>query len=215
MRGVAAKQILAIFERRKKAFAKSLQRQAVTLARKRVIPGLRRKATQELIEERLKIQAAKQSKVLISKTELENVMKGIAKRNKLSFNAFKKQLKGQGTDYNTMRTRVRAQLSWGRLINAKFGRFVDVNQKTIDESVLASGDATKVSLHLHRFIFKLPAKIDQRTIAQRMVEAARRVLDLRGAQILAASRRASRTLPLKTWDTKLQLRSRNQRAACC
>lgn len=169
--GSSRETILAKFERRKKAYAQSLQRQAVSMARKRAIPGLRRKATQELIEERLKLQAAKRSKVLISDAQLTNVMQGIAKRNKMSLAQFKKQLRSQGTDYNTMRTRVRAQLSWGRLINAKFGRFVDVNQKTIDESVLASGDATKVSLHLHRFVFKLPTKIDQRTIAQRMVEA--------------------------------------------
>ncbi len=171
--GRSREQILAIFERRKKAYAKSLQRQALSSARSRMTASLRRKATQELIEERLKLQAAKQAKVLIAKSQLDNVMNGIAKRNKLSLAAFRKQLKRQGTDYNTMRTRVRAQLSWGRLINAKFGRFVDVNQKTIDESVLASGDATKVSLHLHRFIFKLPAQIDQKIVARRMVEAAK------------------------------------------
>lgn len=170
-RGRSREQILAIFERRKQAYAKSLQRQAVSQARNRMIPSLRRKATKELIEERLKIQAARQAKVLISKAELDRVMSGIAKRNKLNLAKFRAQLKRQGTDYNAMRTRVRAQLSWGRLVNAKFGRFVDVNQKTIDESVLASGDATKVSLHLHRFIFKLPDKINQRVVAQRMVEA--------------------------------------------
>ncbi|MFT7575317.1 MAG: peptidyl-prolyl cis-trans isomerase SurA [Alphaproteobacteria bacterium] len=169
--GRSRKQILAIFERQKKQYALSVQRQAMAIARKSAIPGLRKKATQELIEERLKLQAAKQFQVLVSDAQLTKVMQGIAKRNKLSFANFKKQLARQGTDYKTMRTRIRSQMSWGRLINAKFGRFVDVNQKTIDESVIAGNDATKVSIHLHRFIFKLPNKITQRDIAQRMVEA--------------------------------------------
>lgn len=169
--GRSREQILAIFERRKKQYARSIQRQAVAIARKSAIPGMRRKATQELIEERLKLQAAKQYKMLVSKAQVTTVMEGIAKRNKLTFAQFKKQLARQGTDYQTMRTRIRAQLSWGRLVNARFGRFVDVNQKTIDESVIASNDATKVSLHLHRFIFRLPNQITQRDIAQRMVEA--------------------------------------------
>ena len=187
--GRSREAILAIFERRKKAYAQSLQRQAVSVARNRLIPQLRRKAIQELIEERLKIQAAQRAKVLVPNSELDNVMSGIAKRSKLSLDAFRKQLRRQGTDYNAMRTRVRAQLSWGRLVNAKFGRFVDVNQKTIDESVLASGDATKVSLHLHRFIFKLPQKIDQKIIARRMVEASKARAGFKGC---ASSRNLTR-----------------------
>lgn len=169
--GRSREQILAIFERRKKEYAISLQRQAVAMARKSVVPGLRRKATQELIEERLKLQAAKQAKVLISKSRLDVVMKGIAKQNKLTYAKFKAQLKRQGTDINAMRSRVRAQMSWLRLVNSKFGRFVDVNQKTIDESVIGGNDAAKISLHLHRLVFRLPEKIDQRIIAKRMVEA--------------------------------------------
>ena len=67
--------------------------------------------------------------------QVDDVMKGIAKRNNLSMPAFKQQLKAQGTDIHSMRNRLRANMSWMRLVNAKFGRFVDVSQKTIDESV--------------------------------------------------------------------------------
>ena len=169
--GRSREQILALFEKRKKAYAVSLQQQAIAMARSSVMPGMRHKATQELIEERLKLQAAEQAKTLISKQQLDEVMSGIAKRNNLTYAAFKAQLQKQGTDINAMRTRIRAQMSWGRLINAKFGRFVDVNQKTIDESVIGGDEAAKVSLHLHRLVFKLPSKIDQRIIAQRMLEA--------------------------------------------
>jgi peptidyl-prolyl cis-trans isomerase SurA len=170
-RGKSREQILKIFEKRKQAFAHDLQRQAVASAKRAVLPTMRRRATEELIEERLKIQAAKRNNMLISDEQVDNVMAGIAKRNKMSLATFKQQLRRQGTDVNSMRNRLRANMSWMRLVNAKFGRFVDVSQKTIDESVAETSGASNVSLHLHRLTFQLPDKIDQRIIAQRMVEA--------------------------------------------
>ncbi len=170
-RGRSREQVLKAFEKRKRAYARSLQEQAVKMARSSVLPGLKRKAIDELIDERLKLQAAKQAKVLIGDSEVDRVLSGIAKRNNLSLSAFKAQLRRQGGDINAMRARIRASMSWMRLVNAKFGRLVDINQKAIDESVSIGSSADKVSLHLHRLVFKLPAKIDQRTMAQRMLEA--------------------------------------------
>lgn len=170
-RGKSKQQILKIFEKRKQAYAHDLQRQAVASAKRSVLPTMRRRATEELIEERLKLQAAKRANLLISDARVDDVMAGIAKRNNLSLAAFKKRLRSQGTDVISMRNRLRANMSWLRLVNAKFGRFVDVSQKTIDESVAETGGVSNVSLHLHRLTFQLPDKIDQRIIAQRMIEA--------------------------------------------
>ena len=170
-RGRSREQILKIFEKRKQTFARQLQRQAIASAKRSVLPTMRRRATEELIDERLKIQAAKRENMLISDAQVEDVLKGIAKRNKLSLSAFKQQLKKQGSDIDSMRSRLRANMSWMRLVNAKFGRFVDVSQKTIDETFSETQGASNVSLHLHRLTFQLPDRIDQRIIAQRMVEA--------------------------------------------
>ena len=169
--GRSREQILKIFEQRKQAYARDLQRQAISSAKRSVLPTMRRRATEELIDERLKLQAAKRANLLISDGQVDDVMHGIAKRNNMSMTAFKQQLKAQGTDIHSMRNRLRANMSWMRLVNAKFGRFVDVSQKTIDESVAETQGASSVSLHLHRLTFQLPEKIDQRIIAQRMLEA--------------------------------------------
>lgn len=163
--------VMAVFERRKRAFALAMQKSAVQQARQSVLPGLRRKATEELIDERLKLQAASNAKVQVSKAQLDNVMKGIASRNKLSMKAFEDQLRRQGTDIYAMRSRIKAQISWQRLISAKFGRLVDVSQKTIDEAIGGGSNAEKVSLHLKRLVFKLPNNINQKIVAQRMVDA--------------------------------------------
>lgn len=169
--GRSREYILKKFEARKQAYARDLQKQAITQAKNSVLPTLRRKATEELIDERLKLQAAKQANMLIADAQIDDVIQGIAKRNNMTLPAFKEALKKQGSDINAMRSRFRANMSWLRLVNAKFGRFVDVSQKTIDDAVAESQGADKVSLHLHRLTFNLPDKIDQRVIAERMVEA--------------------------------------------
>lgn len=169
--GRSRQQVLKAFEKRKQAYARTLQQQAVNSAKRSILPTMQRRATEELIEERLKIQAAKRASMLSTDAQVDDVMAGIAKRNNMSNAAFKQQLRRQGTDINSMRSRLRANMSWMRLVNAKFGRFVDVSQKTIDESFAETGGASNVSLHLHRLTFQLPDKIDQRIIAQRMIEA--------------------------------------------
>ena len=133
--GRSREQILKAFEQRKQAYARDLQQQAVASAKRSILPTMQRRATEELIEERLKIQAAKRASMLITDAQVDDVMSGIAKRNNLSLAAFKQQLRRQGTDVNSMRSRLRANMSWMRLVNAKFGRFVDVSQKTIDEII--------------------------------------------------------------------------------
>ena len=169
--GKSREQILAIFEKRKRAFGASLQRRAVKSARARVLPTMRRKAVQELIDERLKIQAAKNVKLIVSDAEIDRVMTGIAKRNKLSLKQFKAVLRRDGSDVNSMRQRIRASIAWNRLVNAKFGRFIDVNQKAIDDSVARGNASAKTSLKLQQLILRLPKRLDQKAVLGRMVEA--------------------------------------------
>jgi len=59
--GKSREEIIAIFEKRKTEFAKGLQQQAVENARQSVMPGIRKEALEELIDERLKLQEAKKA----------------------------------------------------------------------------------------------------------------------------------------------------------
>ncbi|MEZ5819072.1 MAG: peptidylprolyl isomerase, partial [Hyphomicrobiaceae bacterium] len=70
-RGKTREQIIAAFEVRKKAYVVSLQKQAVESARASVIPTMRKKALDELIEERLKLQEAKKLSIRISDKDVD------------------------------------------------------------------------------------------------------------------------------------------------
>ncbi len=163
--------ILAIFERRKKAFAKSLQQQAISAARASFVPAQRQRAKQELIEERLKLQAAKRMNVLVDDVEVDNALANVAKSNKVTVDQFIRSLRRSGLDPASFKERLRTQISWMGVVRRKYGQFISINMAEIDQHV-ASGAAKTgaVNLKLHKITLALPRKLGQAGVAARLRE---------------------------------------------
>ena len=172
--GKSKEQIVAIFEERKKQFAQSLQKQAVESARSSVLPGLRKVALEELIDERLKTQEAKRNSVLATDEDADKIIKNIADRNKMTIEQFGQHLKGMGADINSMRARFRAVLSWNDVIRRKFGHQIAITERDIDKAV-ASAPGTagedQVDLQIHRITLPVTGKLDQAQVGKRLQEA--------------------------------------------
>lgn len=168
--GKSKDEIIAIFDKRKKDFGQGLQRQAVEQARSAALPGMKKQALEELIDERLKLQEAKRLNVVIADDEVARVITGIMERNKLTDEQFKKQL-GGSTD--PMKARIRSSLSWNEVVRRRFGGQISISSRDVDKFV-ATGAATaedQAELQLQRIRIVLPAKIDQNIVAQRMQAA--------------------------------------------
>lgn len=171
--GKSREQIIALFEARKKTFVLGLQRQAVETARAGLIPTLRKKALDELIEERLKLQEAKRLGITVSKDDVERAFKSVAERNKTSAEQLMAQVRAQGGDPQVMKDRFRATLAWREVVRRRYGHQISVSNREIDrfvETAPATGDPG-IELQLHKIVLALPGKIDQRIIAQRLQEA--------------------------------------------
>ena len=125
--GKSREEIIAIFEKRKTDFAKSLQQEAVENARQTVMPGLRKEAMEELIDERLKLQEAKKLNVLVGEEEVDKIMGSIAEKNKMTAVEFQAHLKKMGADPTVMRQRFKANMSWQEVIRRKFGAQIAVD----------------------------------------------------------------------------------------
>jgi peptidyl-prolyl cis-trans isomerase SurA len=167
-------QIIAIFEERKKAYAMALQKEAVDSARASVLPGLRKSAMEELIDERLKMQEAKKLNVIASDDEVDKIVKGIAERNKQSLDQFAKSLSGMGADIASMRSRFKATLSWNDVIRRKFGHMIAISERDIERYVSKSSTAgadDQVELQLQRVMMPLSGKLDQKAAAAHLKEA--------------------------------------------
>ena len=170
--GKSKEQILAIFEERKKQFVLSLQKRAIEGARSAAVPGLRKKAVDELIEDRLKFQEAKRLSVTVTDDDAERAFKSIAERNKLSLKEFTDNIRAQGADPDVMKSRLKTQLVWREVVRKRFGHTITVSNKEIDQLVQTSkAGEEQTELQLHKITLSTAGKIDQKIMAQRLDEA--------------------------------------------
>jgi peptidyl-prolyl cis-trans isomerase SurA len=168
--GKSREEIIAIFEKRKKDFGMSLQREAFESARKAALPAVKKQAMEELIDERLKLQEAKKQSVTIEDSEVDRVVTGIAERNKMTLDQFTKQV---GGSLDPMKNRIRAALSWNEVVRRRFGPLINVNTKDVDKMVATAAGASQedVELQIQRVQIMLPKKMEEHGIAQRIEEA--------------------------------------------
>ncbi len=163
--GKSREQILAIWERRKRAFAMTLQKRAVASARNSVLPGMRKKAEQELIEERLKLQAARKLNITIEDARIEKIFADIAKRNKMSPEAFAARMRKAGTSPEAMKQRFRVGAAWNMVIRRQFSRYVNINQRQVDQFLGEQPSSGKETLSVHKITLPVPSSLDQRAVA--------------------------------------------------
>ena len=171
--GKTREQVIAAFEARKKDFVISLQRQALEGAKSSVLPGLRKKAMDELIEERLKFQEAKRLTITSADDEVEKAFKSIADKNKMTPQQFMEFIKSQGSDAAVMKARFKAQMTWREVVRRRFGHMISFNTRDIEQFVANSkqGQQDSVELQLQKITLSTPGKLDQKIMAQRFEEA--------------------------------------------
>lgn len=183
-------QIMAMIEVKKQEFGVSLQRQALDNARASVLPGMKKEALEELVEERLKMQEAKRLSATADDAQVDTILKGLAERNKMTLEQFGQHLQTMGADIKSMRERFRATLSWNDVVRRKFSHEVAISQSEVDRFVATTiaGD-DEVELKLQRFTLSMPAKFDQKSLAQRLDDAEKLRADFKGCatgQVAAA-----------------------------
>ncbi len=163
--------IIAIFEKRKKEFGLNLQKQAFESARASALPGMKKQAIEELIDEKLKLQEAKNQKVTIDDDDVQKIIANIAERNKMTLPEFTKRL---GGNIDVMTTRIRATLSWNEVVKKRFGPMINVTSRDVDKLVATSAIGTPqddIELRLQRIRITMPAKLEENGIAKRIQEA--------------------------------------------
>lgn len=185
-RGKSREQIIAIFNKRKQAFGRSLQQRALASARSSAVSGLKKKARQELIDERLKLQEAKRLGLKPPEDRVKQIFSEIAQRNKMTPKQFAAQLRRTGASAESMKARFRAQLAWNLVINRRFRRLVSVSQRDIDQFIDRSGDDKSVTVRLQKVTIPVAANLEQRDLAKRMSDAEALRQRFRGCNSTAA-----------------------------
>ncbi len=170
-KGKTREQIIAAFEVRKKAFVTGLQQQAVESARAGIIPTMRKKALDELVEERLKLQEAKKLTITIADADVEKLFKDMAQRNKMTPEQFAEHVSRQGADASVIKTRVKASLAWREVVRKRYGHQISVSQRDIESLAMQAGGEESQDLKLALITIATPGTVDQRAMAARLSEA--------------------------------------------
>ena len=100
-----------------------------------VIDRLKPQIVRQLIDERLRIQAARNQKVVVSDKEIGNAIREIEQRNGMPAGGLRQRLGAAGVSQRTLVDQIRAQLGWGQVVFGLLGDRANVSDAEADEQV--------------------------------------------------------------------------------
>jgi peptidyl-prolyl cis-trans isomerase SurA len=158
--------------------AERIKKQLLEDAKSRVLSeggGTSRKAVIEtLIEEKLKLQAAKKLDIKISDTEVEQVLTQRMTSpdgKKPQVNDFYAQFESDGITRKTIKDIVRAQLAWRDVIRRQYGPRIASLLSSLPATTEEKPAEADVQYDVRVLRLAVSHGADQRTISQRMMEA--------------------------------------------
>ncbi|RMH37867.1 MAG: hypothetical protein D6689_20620 [Deltaproteobacteria bacterium] len=161
-------------ERRLLPLAASLDDIRDERERERRRRALAQQVLDDLVNERLVLEAAKEAKLEVSEREVDNALAEIKKQNNLDDAGLAKALAMQGYTMSSYREDVRRQILRMRAINVLVRPKVSVT----DEDVRAAYDARSrrsgavKRVHLHHVLIAVPPKVSATQLAQAKARAA-------------------------------------------
>jgi peptidyl-prolyl cis-trans isomerase SurA len=89
----------------------------------------------ELINEKLKIGVVKRYKIDITDKDVENAFAEMGRRMRMSPEQLTHVLAQQGVDANTLKARLRADISWQQIVRGKFQSSFQIREKDINDAL--------------------------------------------------------------------------------
>lgn len=92
-------------------------------------------ALRSLVDERIQMQEAKKFDLKVADAEVERSVARLAQSNNMSVAEISAQMAKVGINLNTLRDQVRAEVSWQRIINGRYGNRIRISDTQIDETI--------------------------------------------------------------------------------
>lgn len=92
-------------------------------------------AREQLIDETLQLQMAKEFELVISDEEIERAIARIASQAGSDMATLEQQFAGVGISMNTLREQVRADIAWRRIMSGRFGSRIRVSRTAIEDQM--------------------------------------------------------------------------------
>lgn len=123
--------------------------------------GGAKQATEELIEEVLKMQEAERAGIRITKADVDEAYATLASRVKLTPARLTQALAQSGVKAETMRQRIQAEIAWSQLLRARFQSEVRISESDVIAALRKQEDKssdTSMEYRIQPIIFVVPAK---------------------------------------------------------
>ena len=136
-------------------------------------PKSRQDIIDELIDDKLKILAAKRFNFEMSQADVDSAYSNVARNAGATAEQFSKMLQSRGVNPNTLKARLKADLTWNQIVRGKFGQRLNPTEKDIFEAEMRSGDEQEAGIEytLHPITFVVPRGSSASLVETRKREA--------------------------------------------
>jgi len=150
------------------------QRIKLTTLTTRKTPS-RQDALNELINDKLKIREGKRYGLDMSATDIDAAFGNMASRMRMSNEQLVKTLEGHGIRPETLKLRIKADMTWGNLLRGRFQSNFNVSEKELEAAV---GGADKAAAETFEYLMRPIVLIIPRGSPQSVFEARRKEAEL-------------------------------------
>ncbi len=136
-------------------------------------PKPRQEVINELIDDRIKVQAAKRFNFEMSQAEVDTAYANVARNAGATPEQFSKMLEGRGVNPNTLKARLKADMTWNQIVRGRFAQSINPSERDIFEAEMKSTEQKEAGIEytLHPITFVVPRGSSANVIEARKREA--------------------------------------------
>lgn len=123
-----------------------------------LLPQLQVRAVRDLVEERLKLYEAREFKVEPETGEVDKELAAMASQSGLAVEDFSKALEEEGISVTALKSQIRSQIVWPRLVQGRYGNRVRVNDDDVEATIeRMRADATQEQFLISEICIAIPS----------------------------------------------------------
>ncbi len=133
----------------------------------------KRQVLESMILERVQLQKARESGIVVDDTMLDRSVTKIAEQNKLNVQQLRDQVEREGTSFNRFREEMREEIIMQRLRQGASDSKVQISEAEVDNYLVAeaASQQDKMELNLAQILVRIPENSSSEQIAVRRVRA--------------------------------------------
>lgn len=131
----------------------------ITLTQRKSASIAKRQAKEELVDDQVKLSEAERMGIDISPSQVDNAYGNIARNVKMSPGQLSKALRQGGVKPETLKSRLKAQLAWNQIVQARFRGKIEVDESDIIAALKKTDEEERqksVEYDLKRIIVVVP-----------------------------------------------------------